>query len=147
MKTEKKLLKPTRSWVLLPHHQEKKKGISKTVPDEAMGVREILRRYTRGGIIPDGIRESVYDPGASFDSDDLESLSRADFQERDEAKERYAQAATNAKAKGEAEVKAKREAAKQKAAKQADLDALIQASKANKAGGPGASEKKSEASE
>lgn len=58
---------------------------TKTVPDEAMSMKEIMLRFTRGQPIPDTLeREVVYDGNASFDSPDLEALARMDDNERDE---------------------------------------------------------------
>lgn len=60
-------------------------GKSQTVPDEAMSIRQIMTKFVRGMQVPEELyRESAYDSGASFDSQDLEAIGRMDLAERDE---------------------------------------------------------------
>lgn len=62
---------------------EKGGGISETVPNDAMSIKEIMVRYARGMPITDQEKkEGKYAEGGNFDSPDLEALSRMDLAER-----------------------------------------------------------------
>lgn len=56
-----------------------------TVPNETMSVKEIMQRFMRGQKIDDAfMRQASYDSGVSFDSEDLEEVSRMDMFEREQ---------------------------------------------------------------
>lgn len=71
-------------------HGERFKGaVSQTVPDETMTLRQIVERYALGQPLVGRLREEgTFDPLASFDSEDLEKLSKADMVDRQEFIER-----------------------------------------------------------
>lgn len=70
---------------LLDSFKETPVGVTLTVPDETMSVRELLERFISGQRIPDNLfRNGVYDESADFDTDDVEKLRGADFAEQDE---------------------------------------------------------------
>lgn len=67
----------------IPVVGEKNSGISLTVPDQALSVRQILERYARG--LPlGGQRTPVFD-----EDDDLPDVRTLDLSERQEMRERY----------------------------------------------------------
>lgn len=79
-----------KNFKLLPHHYDDAKApaerASKTVPNEAMSIKEILTRYVKGLPIT-GVnkREPMFDPNPDHDNMDLEKVGQADLFEREEA--------------------------------------------------------------
>lgn len=71
-------------WVLSQSHLEHPKGVSMTVPDESLTVKEILERFRRGQPLSIHTRDTLYDPDSNFDSQDLEEVSRMDITDRSE---------------------------------------------------------------
>lgn len=84
---------------LKKHHMEKGGGLSKTVPDETLSVKEILERFTRG--VPMITKPGHYpDMDADFDDLDLEAFDRLEIPLKVEiAKEfnKYVEIAKNVK--------------------------------------------------
>lgn len=74
-----KLINP-RNYV--PSPGERVPGVSETVPNEALSIKEILRRFTKGMPLDVLEKEGAYDEHASFDSIDLEKLKHADLYEQ-----------------------------------------------------------------
>lgn len=74
---------------LKPEHMEHPTGVSMTVPDETLTIRQILEKHVRGMKIAEELyKQPMYDSGADFDSEDLESVSRIDLFERELMAER-----------------------------------------------------------
>lgn len=78
------MLQNKREWVLSQSHLEHPKGVSMTVPDESLTIKEILERFRRGQPLSIHTRETLYDPDATFDSQDLEEVGRMDITDRSE---------------------------------------------------------------
>jgi len=96
------------------------RGLTVTVPDEAMTVREIMERHVRGLMIPNaGVRDN-YDSGASFDSQDLEQIKRMDQIDLDEYRKALAaEIAERKKQISEVELAVKKREAENKKAAEA----------------------------
>lgn len=94
-------------------------GVSETIPDDTIGIKELLAKHVRGmEVAANEMRTPVYDSGADFDSQDLEAINRMDLAERHEFSE--ALRADVVKRQAElAEVNKKIEAEKQAAKKAA----------------------------
>lgn len=55
-------------------------GVSVTVPDESLTVRDIVDRFTKGHSLGVGqVKEPIYNPDADFDSEDLEKVKSMDL--------------------------------------------------------------------
>lgn len=76
------MLQNKREWVLSQSHLEHPKGVSMTVPDESLTIKEILERFRRGQPLSIHTRDVLYDPESNFDSQDLEEVSRMDITDR-----------------------------------------------------------------
>lgn len=70
------------SFKLPKGYGEKPIGVSETVPDESLTVRQILDRYSRG--LPTGSRQPTFDSEATLDSEDLEKIKTMDLYEQEE---------------------------------------------------------------
>lgn len=74
-----------RNFELKLEHTETPKGVSLTVPDETLTIRQILEKYTRGlDLAAQMAKEPIYDDTDDFDREDLEQITRSDFSERQE---------------------------------------------------------------
>jgi len=79
---------------LLPEHKEHPCGVSLTVPDETLSIKQIVDKHVRGQEIADQLmRQPLYDSGiygddrdSDFDSEDLEKVVQMDLAEKDELK-------------------------------------------------------------
>lgn len=70
---------------LKPEHMETFVGKSQTVPDETLTMREIITRFSRTGQVDSRLdRRGVYTDNPSYDSPDMEELSKMDIYERQE---------------------------------------------------------------
>lgn len=96
-------------------------GVSETIPDDTIGIKELLAKHVRGmEVAANEMRTPVYDSGADFDSQDLEAINRMDLAERYE----YSQSVKADVEKRKAEldeinkkIEAEKEAAKEAAMK------------------------------
>jgi len=90
-------------------------GVSMTVPDEAMSIRDILDRFSRG-MDPSVSREGVYSPD-SVDDDfpDLEKLRDSDLVDREEYSQTLSSA--NERTKADLDATLSKQAATKAAAK------------------------------
>lgn len=60
-------------------------GVSETVPDDALTIRDILKKHLAGMKIAENeMRTPIYDSGVSHESEDLESINRMDLSEKHE---------------------------------------------------------------
>lgn len=69
------------------HDQERPKGESKTIPDQAMSLGEIIRRYASGLPIT-GVRQPIYE-GETPGMPDFSKMDLADVQEYRDEMERW----------------------------------------------------------
>ncbi|WNK13172.1 MAG: hypothetical protein [Microvirus sp.] len=116
-KTQFPKLQDKRLYVLQPSHMETNVGVSETVPDDTLTIKQIMLKHVRGMQIEDSMyRTPMYDDDANFDSPDLEALGRLDLTERHE----MAQQLKQQNEESEADLKTKIQAAK--AAKKAERD-------------------------
>lgn len=87
MSTKKRSFKSQSEFTLESNHMEKVEGKSLTVPDEAMSIKHILEKHSRGQNMDTFYREPAYDPSASLESIDLEKISALDLTEKQELME------------------------------------------------------------
>lgn len=83
MKTKTKILPSQRDFQLLPEHKETPYGVSLTVPDESLSIRELLSKHTTGYA---AVNTPVYNLDANsndFDTPDLEKINSLDLHERE----------------------------------------------------------------
>lgn len=99
------------SWKLETSDMEIVSSKSKTVPDQAYTVREILTRFSNG--VDLGLAKSAVfaERDADYDDEDLESLKRGDLVDRVEAMERLDARKASARAKLQSSDRAKAKAA------------------------------------
>lgn len=72
------------NFVLSQRHIEHPKGISMTVPDETLSIKEILQRFVRGQPLDIHMRPTFNIPDSDFDSIDYGEASRLELAERSE---------------------------------------------------------------
>jgi len=75
-----------RHWKFNPeiHCEKIKDKVSKTQPDESYTVKELMQRYLTGVPTPAVVHQPQWDPKVTFDSLDLEEISRMDMSDRSE---------------------------------------------------------------
>jgi BRCT domain type II-containing protein len=79
-----KKLQPTRAWQMQAHHREIPKGVSETVPNQALSIQDILAR-SLAGMTPAVERQGGFMTAEDdFDAYDLEALRRMDVYELNE---------------------------------------------------------------
>jgi len=71
-------------WKFLPEHYEKANPETKTVPDEAVSIQELLKRHAQG-ITGGEYRQGYYHDTEDYDAEDMEKLVQADLLEIHEA--------------------------------------------------------------
>ena len=71
-------------WKFLPEHCEKANPETKTVPDEAVSIQELLKRHAQG-ITGGEYRQGYYHDTEDYDSEDMEKLVQADLLDLHEA--------------------------------------------------------------
>lgn len=70
-------------FVLFPKYKEKNVGISMTVPDESMTIREIMKKHVSGMRIADSLqRQGYYEEDVDHDSPDMEKVKNQDIFDR-----------------------------------------------------------------
>jgi len=72
------------SFQLSQRHMETPRGMSMTVPDEALTVRQIFERYVRGQPLDIHTRRTVDVPNMNFDSIDPSELARMELADKHE---------------------------------------------------------------
>lgn len=77
-------IRSTLDFQLRPSDKEVGGGVSMTVPDESLSVRNIIDRFTRGQGSGVAVREGYYDPSPDLDSPDIDKLDHMDLIDRDE---------------------------------------------------------------
>lgn len=116
-------------------------GVSVTVPDESLSIRDIVEKYTKSGGVVSGISQKVGRDGPEdqdHDSEDLEKLKTEDLYDQELYRRELADKMVNqekALKKQRAESKAKAEA---EAAELAELKAELKAKKQAKSQAKGA---------
>lgn len=94
VRTTAPLIQNKRGWVLGAQHLEHPVGISRTVPDETLSVKEIMQKFVRGmpqvagGLVREGSWRDEKD--IDIDDFDLEEIERMDIVERQELAEQLA---------------------------------------------------------
>lgn len=58
------------NFVLMPHHLSKGGGVNMTFPNQALTIKDILKKYARG-VVPDIMRSELYEDTADFDDIDI----------------------------------------------------------------------------
>lgn len=81
---KKKQLRNALKFELQSSDKEPGGGLSITVPDESLSVRQLIERFTRGQSSGVGVREGYFDEGSDFDSPDMQKLDHMDLIDRDE---------------------------------------------------------------
>lgn len=97
LKTSSPILNSRKGFKLLPEHRERKSDLpDMAVPNEALSIKEILKRFTKGLDLPPSRSQPVYtvednakkstDPfrEVTHDSEDLEKVVNSDLVDQDE---------------------------------------------------------------
>lgn len=135
-----------RDFQLKPQHMEHREGASMTQPDEALSIRDILTRFTRGLV-----DESIYRPGTyqpedrvSFDDLDLMKVKDMDLVDKDLVREALKVDAAEKQAILDLEASERKLEEDAAVEKQRILDEVVQDRKsaAGKSGEPNAKDKK-----
>jgi hypothetical protein len=73
----------TINWTVKPEHMETPRGVSMTVPDQSLTLKEILEKSLAGQDLSYWQRNGWYgDNDADYDSDDAEQFARMDIAEQ-----------------------------------------------------------------
>lgn len=69
-------------------HKEHPVGVSQTVPDDTMSIREIVDRFVTTRRVDERLQRQGFIGDADFDDEDLEEVERMDFVDRSELAQR-----------------------------------------------------------